>query len=174
MKKVLIVTDMQNDFVDGCLGTKEAVAIIPAVVKKIMDFNGSIIATFDTHGEDYMNTREGKHLPVPHCIKGTGGWKLNPEVQKALDKKGYIAVEKTSFGSTDLPELLKKEARGEELSVELIGLCTDICVVSNAFIVKAFFPEIEVSVDPECCAGVTPETHEAALLTMKTCQINIG
>ena len=174
MKKFLIVVDMQNDFVDGALGTKEAVAILPNVVNKIKNFDGEIIATFDTHFENYMETKEGANLPVPHCIKETFGWELNSEVLNALEIKGYIPLEKLTFGSKDLPGLIKEKAKGEDFSIELIGLCTDICVVSNALLLKANFPEIEICVDEKCCAGVTPETHNSAITTMKMCQIKIN
>ncbi|MEE0858854.1 MAG: isochorismatase family cysteine hydrolase [Acutalibacteraceae bacterium] len=173
MKKFLVVVDMQKDFVDGALGTTEAVAIVPKVTKKISEFDGDIFVTYDTHFENYMETSEGKKLPVPHCIKGTNGWKLNDEVAIALNGKEYTEVEKITFGSVDLPALIKNTAGDEEFSVELIGLCTDICVVSNALLLKANFPEMEISVDQSCCAGVTPESHNASITTMKMCQINI-
>ena len=173
MKKFLVVVDMQKDFVDGALGTTEAVAIVPKVTKKISEFDGDIFVTYDTHFENYMETSEGKKLPVPHCIKGTNGWKLNDEVAKASNRKEYTEVEKITFGSVDLPALIKNTAGDEEFSVELIGLCTDICVVSNALLLKANFPEMEISVDQSCCAGVTPESHNASITTMKMCQINI-
>ena len=174
MKRFLIVVDMQKDFVDGALGTKEAEAIVPAVVKKIAGFDGEILATFDTHFENYMQTAEGKKLPVPHCIKGTDGWLLNDEVAAALKKKGFTAVEKNTFGSVDLPGLIEKAANGEDFAMEVIGLCTDICVVSNALLLKASFPEAPIAVDAACCAGVTPQAHEAALATMKSCQIDVN
>ena len=173
MKKILVVVDMQKDFVDGALGTKEAVAIVPNVVKKINEFDGDIFVTYDTHFENYMDTSEGKKLPVPHCIKGTDGWMLNEEVAKALEGKVYTEIEKLTFGSVELPNLVKKAAGEDEFSVELIGLCTDICVVSNALMLKANFPEVDMVVDATCCAGVTPESHNAALTTMKMCQIDI-
>ena len=173
MKKILVVVDMQKDFVDGALGSKEAAAIVPAVVKKIKDFEGEIFVTFDTHGEDYMETAEGRKLPVPHCIKGTGGWELNADVAAALEGKRYTAVEKGSFGSVRLPALIGEAAGGDEFTVELVGLCTDICVVSNALLIKANFPEAPISVDAACCAGVTPAKHEAALETMRSCQIDV-
>lgn len=173
MKKFLVVVDMQNDFVDMALGTKEAEAIVPYTAKKIREFGGEIFVTYDTHFADYMDTAEGRKLPVPHCIKGTEGWKLNPEIEAALEGKGYTAVEKNTFGSTKLPSLIEKAADGEEFSVELCGLCTDICVVSNALLIKASFPEAPISVDKNACAGVTPEAHEAALATMRSCQIDI-
>ena len=171
MKHFLIVVDMQKDFVDGALGTPEAQAIVPAVAEKIRSFSGEIFATLDTHGEDYLSTKEGQALPVPHCIKGTPGWELNPQVAAALEEKGYTPVEKPTFGSLVLPELLRKSAGEEPFDMELIGLCTDICVISNALLIKAFMPELPVSVDPACCAGVTKEKHEAALETMRSCQI---
>lgn len=173
MKRFLIVVDMQKDFVDGALGTREAVAAVPAAVKKIRDSDGKIFVTYDTHGEDYLRTAEGKKLPVPHCIRGTEGWQLDKSIAAALRDKEYAAVEKTTFGSMDLPRLIEKAAEGEDFSVELIGLCTDICVVSNALLLKASFPEMSVSVDSECCAGVTPQLHEAALATMRSCQIEV-
>ena len=171
MKKLLIVVDMQKDFVDGALGSKEAVAIVDNVVKKIETFDGDILVTYDTHRENYMETQEGKNLPVPHCIKGTDGWKLDTKVQAALDKRTYSIIEKPTFGSTELPEYIKANYNPEEIEVELIGLCTDICVVSNALLMKANFLETKVSVDASCCAGVTVDSHNAALLTMKMCQV---
>ena len=179
MKKLLIVVDMQKDFVDGALGSQEAVAIVDNVVKKIEEFDGDIIVTYDTHPENYMETQEGKNLPVPHCIKGTDGWKLDSKVQAALDKKGFKAIEKPTFGSTALMHHVAALAGqkgfigGKGMTVELCGVCTDICVVSNALLVKAFFPEAQVRVDSACCAGVTPERHSAALETMASCQIDI-
>lgn len=173
MKRFLIVVDMQKDFVDGALGTAEAVAIVDHVVSKINEFDGDIIVTYDTHLENYMETSEGKKLPVPHCIKGTDGWKLDAKVQKALEGRSYIEVEKPTFGSVELPEVLKALVEEEDFSMELIGLCTDICVVSNAILLKANYPEHEIIVDASCCAGVTPATHKAALETMKMCQIDV-
>ena len=137
MKKFLIAVDLQNDFVDGALGTKEAVSIIPAAAEKIRGFDGEIFVTLDTHGENYLDTAEGKNLPVRHCVKGSEGWQLNKEIASALAGKKYTAVEKPTFGSVDLPELIEKAAGGENFAVELIGLCTDICVVSNALLIKA-------------------------------------
>lgn len=173
MKKFLIVVDMQRDFVDGSLGTKEAVAIVPNVVKKINEFDGEIFVTYDTHFENYMDTSEGKKLPVPHCIKGTEGWKLDAKVSAALEGKKYTEVEKITFGSVDLPDMIFKAVGDEDFTIELVGLCTDICVVSNTLILKANYPEKEIIVDASCCAGVTPESHNAALTTMKMCQINV-
>ena len=174
MKKVLVVVDMQNDFVDGALGSKEAIAIVPAVVKKIDEFDGDIFVTYDTHFENYLDTAEGKKLPVPHCIKGTAGWELNGEVKKALAAKKFTPVEKKTFGSVELPAFIKKAVGDDAFTVELIGLCTDICVVSNALIIKANFPENTIAVDAACCAGVTPEKHKAALETMRSCQIDVA
>ncbi len=173
MKKFLIVVDMQKDFVDGALGSAEAAAIVPSAVDKIKSFDGEIIVSFDTHEKNYLDTREGKYLPVEHCIKGTDGWKLDENIEKALEGKNYTALEKPTFGSVELPGILSEKSGGEDFTVELIGLCTDICVVSNAMLVKAAFPEADISVDAKCCAGVTPVSHEAALNTMKSCQINI-
>ena len=173
MKEFLIVVDMQKDFVDGALGTAEAVAIVPAVCDRIRAFEGDIIVTYDTHAENYMETSEGKHLPVPHCIKGTAGWELHPTVATALAGVSYTAVEKPTFGSVELPALVGQAAAGEAFTVELIGLCTDICVVSNTLLLKANYPEVPISVDAACCAGVTPESHEAALKTMAMCQIEV-
>lgn len=173
MKKILIVVDMQKDFVDGSLGTKEAVAIVPKAAEKIKKHDGGIIVTYDTHFENYMNTSEGKKLPVPHCVKGTDGHKPNAEIQKALDGKSYTEVEKLTFGSTELPKILADKYDMTDVSIELIGLCTDICVVSNALILKAYFPEIPISVDSDCCAGVTPDKHKAALEIMRSCQIDV-
>lgn len=173
---VLVVVDMQNDFIDGALGTKEAVEIVPRVAEKIKGFNGWILYTRDTHGENYLDTQEGRKLPVAHCIRGTKGWELHPQIE-AFRKEPPI--DKPTFGSVRLGELLK--ARDEELrsegnpgieSVTLVGLCTDICVISNALLVKAYLPEVPVSVDASCCAGVTPESHEAALGAMRMCQIH--
>lgn len=165
MKKTLIVVDMQNDFIDMALGTKEAVAIVPAVKAKIQayaDAGHEIIYTRDTHTDDYLNTPEGKKLPVPHCIRGTKGW----EIADGLYVEGSRIIDKPNFGWPNWNEL-------ELEDVELIGLCTDICVVSNALIIKANFPNAKVAVDKACCAGVTPATHEAALATMAMCQIDV-
>jgi len=165
MKKTLIVVDMQNDFIDGALGTKEAVAIVENVKKKIAKYqaNGDeIIFTRDTHQQDYLDTNEGKHLPVAHCIEGTKGW----EIREELIVPGALYLNKPSFGYLNWAAYKLEE-------VELVGLCTDICVVSNALIIKAIYPEIQVSVDAACCAGVTPESHEAALTTMKMCQVEV-
>ena len=173
MKKILVVVDMQNDFIDGALGTKEAVSIVDNVVSKIENFNGKIIATLDTHLHNYMETLEGSKLPIPHCIRMTNGWLLNEKVMMALSNKDYKTIEKRTFGSTKLVNEIRRNKDKEEIEIEFVGLCTDICVVSNVLLVKAYFPEVKITVDASCCAGVTPETHSAALTTMKMCQINV-
>lgn len=174
--KVLVVVDMQNDFIDGALGTKEAEAIVPGVVEMIRDFDGKVIATRDTHGEDYLDSEEGRHLPVPHCLKGTEGWEIRSEVQEALrEKAGYMSIDKPAFGSVELGEYVKKldETEGPVKEITLIGLCTDICVISNALLLKAYLPEVPVRVESSCCAGVTPQSHSQALEAMKMCQVEI-
>ncbi len=172
MRKILIVIDMQNDFIDGALGTKEALSIVPLVKEKILSYpKENVFATMDTHGEDYLATQEGKNLPVRHCIKGTAGWEIRDEIKELLAGAGIY--EKPTFGSVELAEDLLKMSREEEIELEIVGLCTDICVVSNALLLKAFMPEVKISVDPSCCAGVTPEKHLAALETMRSCQIMI-
>ncbi|MBQ8740003.1 MAG: cysteine hydrolase [Clostridia bacterium] len=173
MKKVLVVVDIQNDFVDGALGTPEAVAIIDNAAEKIRNFDGDIFVTYDPHYDNYMDTLEGKKLPVPHCIKGTDGWQLNAKIAEALKGKEYKTVEKLTFGSVELPELVKEVIGDNTAEITLIGLCTDICVVSNALLLKANFLDSEIYVDSSCCAGVTRDTHNAALETMKCCQINV-
>ena len=172
MRKILIVIDMQNDFIDAALGTKEAVSIVEAVKEKIRSFPAEdVIATMDTHDEGYMQTQEGKNLPVMHCIKGTDGWKIRPDIAELLT--GARIYEKPTFGSTALAADLKDLSEKEEIELELIGLCTDICVVSNALLLKAVMPEVKISVDAACCAGVTPQKHLAALETMRSCQIDV-
>lgn len=175
-RKILIVVDMQNDFVGGALGTKEAQAIVPAVVERIRQCRAAgwtLIATMDTHDESYMDTPEGKKLPVPHCIRGTAGWQLCDEVAQALGDD-CLLVEKPTFGSVRLPGMIEKLTRGEAgVTIELLGLCTDICVVSNALLLKAHFTDAALQVRRACCAGVTPATHEAALQTMGCCQIDV-
>jgi nicotinamidase-related amidase len=173
VKKILIVVDMQKDFVDGALGTPEAVAIVDNVVEKIKSHDGDIIVTYDTHFDNYMQTQEGKNLPVPHCIKGTDGWQFDSKVQSALENREYKTIEKLTFGSTELPEYIKQNYNVNDIEIELIGLCTDICVVSNALLLKANFLETKISVDAKCCAGVTVDSHNAALTTMKMCQIDV-
>ena len=170
MKKLLIVVDMQKDFVDGALGSKEAVAIVDNVVNKINTFDGDIIVTYDTHRENYMETREGKKRPVPHCIKGTDGWELDKKVQSALDGKDYITIEKPTFGSLELVEICEEEQYEQ---VELVGLVSNICVLSNAVLVKTALPEAEVIVDASCTACADPVMNEKALDIMEGLQITV-
>ena len=169
--KSIVVVDMQNDFIDGSLGTKEAQEMLPRLkdkLKKVVeDGSAELVFTMDTHGKDYLNTQEGKNLPVEHCIKGTQGWEISPELGEFVAKAKAV-VEKPTFGSM---ELIKHLKAADE--VELVGLCTDICVISNAMLIKAAYPEIKVSVDSSCCAGVTPESHDNALAAMKMCQIKV-
>ncbi len=172
MQKVLVVVDMQKDFIDGALGTKEAQAILEPVLEKMKSYQKpEIYVTRDTHGKDYLKTAEGKKLPVEHCIQGTEGWKLHPQVE-ALADPSHI-VDKPTFGSLDLALRLNLKNQKKPLEIELVGLCTDICVISNALLFKAFMPEVSISVDAACCAGVTPESHEAALATMQMCQVEV-
>lgn len=172
MRKILVVVDMQKDFIDGALGTKEAEAIVTPVIEKMKAYGKEdIFLTRDTHGEDYLETAEGKKLPVAHCMKGSEGWRLHPEIE-ALAEPSHI-IDKPTFGSMELMGLLAEENRKEPLEVELVGLCTDICVVSNALLLKAAMPETPICVDPACCAGVTPSSHKAALQTMEMCQIGM-
>lgn len=172
MRKILLVIDMQNDFIDGALGTPEAEAIVDRVAEEIRNYPASnVIATRDTHTADYLNSQEGRNLPVPHCIKGTPGWELHPKIAAALGTAEVI--DKPTFGSRELAERLSQMSLEDELDITLVGLCTDICVVSNALLIKAFLPESPVRVIAACCAGVTPESHQAALDTMKMCQIQI-
>ena len=172
MRKILVVVDMQKDFVDGALGSKDAVAIVPAVVEKIKSYSiKDVFVTRDTHQPNYKETQEGKNLPVVHCVEGTDGWQLDERVSQVVE--GATIINKPTFGSTVLADTIKTISEKEEIEIELIGLCTDICVVSNALLLKASMPEVPISVDPLCCAGVTPEKHEAALETMRSCQIYV-
>lgn len=173
MKQVLAVIDMQVDFVNGSLGTKEAEGIVQNVVKKIQNWDGPVYATRDTHEENYLETQEGTHLPVVHCVRNTPGWEIVPEVAAALKEKHSVIIDKPTFGSLTLAEQLKMLNQKEPISIELIGLCTDICVVSNALLLKANMPEVPISVDASCCAGVTPASHQAAIETMRSCQIKV-
>ena len=168
--KILAVIDMQNDFIDGSLGTKEAENIVPAVAEKIKSFKNSedeIVFTRDTHHENYLSTMEGKKLPVVHCVKNTKGW----EISDKLDTSDCTIIDKPTFGSYDLAEFIAGNPQIDE--VVLVGLCTDICVISNAMLIKAKLPEIKITVDSSCCAGVTPQSHENALSAMKMCHIDI-
>lgn len=172
MRKILLVIDMQNDFINGALGTAEAEAIVDRVAELIEAYPAQdVVATRDTHTEHYLDTQEGRKLPVTHCVRGTPGWELHPKIAAAL--KGALILDKPTFGSRELAERLAGMAEQEELDITLVGLCTDICVVSNALLVKAFLPETPVQVIASCCAGVTPESHQAALDTMRMCQIQI-
>ena len=166
--KILVVVDMQNDFIDGALGTPEAVAIVPYVKSLIEGFDGKVYFTRDTHAENYMETQEGKNLPVPHCIKGTFGWQIRAELD-ALRQTN--AIDKITFGSKDLINVIGTESEVEEIT--FVGICTDICVISNVMATKTFFPEIPITVDAKACAGVTPESHKNALAAMKMCQVKI-
>ena len=166
--KYLIVVDMQNDFITGSLGSKLAKAIVPNVVEKVKNYEGTVIFTRDTHFSDYMKTQEGKNLPVQHCIKDTTGWEICNELKPYANK----VIDKITFGSVDLPNVIKEY--GEEIEeIELCGLCTDICVISNAMILKATFPKVKIVVDGNCCAGVTVESHQTALNAMKAVQIEV-
>ena len=172
MRKILVVVDMQKDFVDGALGTKEAAAIVPAVVDKIREYDKeNIFVTQDTHQKDYLTTQEGRKLPVEHCIKGTPGWEINEKIAPLIKKENIF--EKPTFGSIELAKKMAEIAENEEVTFELIGLCTDICVASNALLLKAFMPEVPIKVDCSCCAGVTPDKHNAALETLRSCQVAV-
>lgn len=172
MKNYLIVVDMQNDFIDGALGSKESVKIVSTIENKIKSFDGEVVFTRDTHFDNYMDTNEGKNLPVPHCIKGSFGWQICDTLQKYAN--GMI-FDKPTFGSVELAKWLYQMNSEEKIeSVTLVGLCTDICVISNAMLIKAYLPEILITVDSSCCAGVTVESHNNALSAMKMCQINVN
>lgn len=166
--KILVVVDMQNDFINGALGTPEAAAIVPYVKEVIQNFNGKVLFTRDTHFANYMDTQEGKKLPIPHCIRGTLGWQIHPELDALRVTE---PIDKLTFGASALPEILKTEENIE--SITFIGLCTDICVISNVMLTKAFFPEIPLFVDAKACAGVTVDSHKNALAAMKMCQITV-
>lgn len=171
MNQILLVIDMQNDFIDGALGSKEAVEIVSKVKEKIETFDGKVLFTRDTHGINYMETQEGRNLPVPHCIKNTKGWEIHPELETLRKEE---AIDKLTFGSDELALRMQKENKEEKIdAITLVGVCTDICVISNAMLLKAFLPETEIRVDASCCAGVTPESHKTALQAMKACQIVI-
>ena len=171
MQNILLVIDMQNDFIDGALGTPEAVAIVPKVREKIRNFDGTVLFTRDTHGENYMETQEGKNLPVPHCIRGTEGWQIRPELEELRVTE---PIDKGTFGSDELGKILRDLNDEDPIgTITVIGLCTDICVISNALLAKAFLPEVPIEVDASCCAGVTPESHENALKAMASCQIRV-
>ncbi len=163
---------MQKDFINGSLGTKEAEGIVERVAEEIGKYKKEdVFATRDTHKENYLETQEGKKLPVVHCVEGTDGWEIDKQIAEAL--QGAEVIDKPTFGSLKLAEKIAKIAKQEEIEVTLVGLCTDICVVSNALLIKAYLPEVPIQVIASCCAGVTPESHRAALATMKMCQIEI-
>lgn len=169
--KILVVVDMQNDFIDGALGTAEAQAIVENVKNKILKFEGMVLYTRDTHSENYNNTQEGRNLPVPHCIKGTTGWQIHPEIAELVRVQ---PIDKPTFGSMKLAQMISEMNDNEPIEeITLIGLCTDICVISNAMILKAQLPEVPIVVDASCCAGVSVQSHEQALAAMKACQIRI-
>lgn len=172
MKKLLVVVDMQSDFIDGSLGTEEAKSIVDKVSKKISVWNGDIACTMDTHKTNYLETREGVRLPVEHCIVDTDGWQINDKICVAIKttKKSVPVFQKETFGSIDLAEYIKENKYDY---IEFVGLCTDICVISNAMLTKAFMPESDIVIDASCCAGVTPESHSNALMAMKMCQIDV-
>ena len=170
--KYLIVVDMQNDFITGSLGTKEAEAVLPRVIEKIKNFDGAIIYTKDTHSSKYLATQEGKNLPVEHCIEGSWGWMLAGELETLSKTKKVF--HKPTFGSMELAKYLtEKNEKAPIESIELCGLCTDICVISNAFVIKASLTEVPIVVDAACCAGVTPESHLNAVSAMKMCQVMV-
>lgn len=175
--KALIVVDMQNDFIDGALGSAEAQAIVPNVVARIKEYMAAgeaVLFTRDTHPKEYLETQEGSRLPVPHCIKGTPGWELAPAIQEVFPQWKQAVINKPTFGSVGLGDVLAHiDDRGDLEAVELIGLCTDICVISNAMLLKAYFPEVPIAVKADCCAGVTPQSHQNALEAMKMCQIDV-
>ena len=171
MKNYLIVVDMQNDFIDGSLGTKEAEAIVDKVADKIRGFDGEVVFTRDTHMPEYLETQEGRRLPVVHCVKGSFGWQIREGLEAI---RPCTVIDKPTFGSSELGVLLAQRDLDEKIgSITVIGLCTDICVISHALLIKAFLPETPIVVDAACCAGVTPESHKNALEAMKMCQITI-
>ena len=181
MIDMLIVVDMQRDFVSGCLGSAEARAIVPAVcarIRRAKEEDTQIVFTLDTHESDYMDTREGRFLPVPHCIRGSEGWTLEPQIAGEC-ARGMISFEKPTFGSTALMHHVAAAAgakgciNGKGMTIELCGVCTDICVVANVLLIKAALPEADLIVDSALCAGVTPKKHEAALETMRSCQVTV-
>ena len=170
MRKVLVVVDMQNDFIDGALGMPEAQAMLPRMVAKLtaeQAMGTALVFTMETHGADYLQTQEGQKLPVEHCIRGTAGWQIADALQPFVREAAAI-LEKPTFGATALPAAL-----ADYDEIEFVGLCTDICVISNALLAKAFYPEKHISVDAACCAGVTPESHANALAAMRMCQVEV-
>ena len=174
MKRLLIVVDMQNDFVDGALGTKEAIAIVPKIVSKIQNFNGEVIYTRDTHDNNYQSTQEGKKLPVVHCVKDSKGWQLVDQINVLAQQANSRIFDKPAFGCPEMAQYVTKLYDDNKVDeVEFVGVCTDICVISNSIILKSNAPELRVIVDSSCCAGVTPESHDNALRAMAVCQMEI-
>ncbi len=174
MRRILIVVDMQHDFTYGALCNEDAIAVIPKVAAKIAEYDGEVIFTYDTHGENYMETQEGKKLPVPHCIEGSAGWELVPEVDTLRKQKNAKSYKKETFGCLQLAQDIGKLHAEQAIDeIEFVGICTDICVISNAMLVKAAVPDVTIKVDAACCAGVTKESHETALKAMAGCQIEI-
>lgn len=172
MRNLLIVIDMQNDFIDGTLGTVEAQGVLDKVIHEIKMYpKENIFATRDTHPKNYMDTLEGKKLPVEHCIINTRGWEINDKVAEVLGDTPTI--DKPTFGSVVLADKILEISKKEEIEITLVGLCTDICVVSNALLLRACMPEVKIRVLSDCCAGVTPESHRAALTTMQMCQVDV-
>lgn len=173
VQEILIVVDMQNDFINGVLGTPEAQQILPKVEEVVKNFKGKVLFTRDTHDEDYLQTPEGKNLPVPHCKQGSSGWEIAQSLQQ------YVTVpplDKGTFGSLDIIPLIQSQVDNSpntQLRLSFVGLCTDICVISNAMIAKTAFPLAELVVIGDCCAGVTPESHKNALSAMAMCQIKV-
>lgn len=174
MSKYLVVVDMQKDFIDGALGTAEAQAIVPKVIEKVTSFKGPVMFTRDTHEENYLETQEGQNLPVKHCIRGTDGWELQSDLNDYALKNHCLIFDKPTFGSTSLAGCVSGITRMAPIDqIEIVGLCTDICVISNAILLKTALPDTEIIVDASCCAGVTPQSHQNALEAMKMCQITI-
>lgn len=173
-KAILVVIDMQNDFVTGVLGTKEAQNIVDSVYNKIMVFDGEVVFTQDTHTSNYLSTQEGRFLPVTHCVKNSEGWKIIPQLQRLIDIHHFTVIEKTSFGSLELSRLILEIYNSDGIeSIELVGVCTDICVLSNAALLKTIVPEVPIFVDSSCCAGVTKDLHDSALKVMTSIQVNV-
>lgn len=174
MARILIVVDMQKDFIDGSLGTPEAAAVVRPVNELAKNWDGRVLFTRDTHTEEYLDTQEGRRLPVPHCIKGSEGWQLEEELAALQEQEKCPVFDKSTFGSTELARYLAISHITEPIDeIVLAGLCTDICVISNAMLIKAYLPEVPVKIAASCCAGVSPESHKRALEAMQVCQIDI-
>lgn len=174
MSKILVVIDMQNDFITGALGTKEAESIVGGVLKKIEDFEGEVVYTRDTHSKDYLKSHEGKHLPIPHCIIGTEGWQLEKRIRTIKDERQSPVFDKPSFGSTRLLDFILDKAKDKELTeIEFVGVCTDICVITNILTIKTFLPEMKLTAHSKLMAGTTPENHKKALDILRLCHIDV-